>query len=274
MRPVSRSGRGGTGGDSRSSSEEWCELGHASWGKFAPDIAEERFLRGPGKRLAELRKALNIFFEFTRGFRAFSSLPPAVTVFGSARFGHDSPHYQLARNVARCLAEEGFAVMTGGGPGIMEAANRGAHEVGGVSVGCNITLPAEQRPNPYVAPWIEFEHFFVRKVMLVKYSCAFIAMPGGFGTLDEMFETATLVQTGKICDFPMIMMGVDYWRPLRDALSSTLLRHGAIDEEDLERLVLTDDVAEVGRCIRECARRRFGIEVVPRRDDLPSRGHG
>lgn len=240
---------------------EWCRLGHSSWGKYAPEVAEEHFLRGPGKRFRDLRRALQIFFEFTRGYRAFSSLPPAVTVFGSARFGEETPYYGLARTLARRLAEEGFAVMTGGGPGIMEAANRGASEVGGTSVGCNITLPSEQRPNPYVDPWIEFRHFFVRKVMLVKYSYAFVALPGGFGTLDEMFETATLVQTGKVRDFPLILMGVDYWRPLHDALASTLLAHEAIAEEDLQRLVMTDDVEDAVGCIRECARRRFGFDV-------------
>jgi uncharacterized protein (TIGR00730 family) len=240
---------------------EWCRLGHSSWGKYAPEVAEEYFLRGPGKRFRDLRRALQIFFEFTRGFRAFSSLPPTVTVFGSARFGEETPYYGLARTLARRLAEEGFAVMTGGGPGIMEAANRGASEVGGTSVGCNITLPSEQRPNPYVDPWIEFRHFFVRKVMLVKYSYAFVALPGGFGTLDEMFETATLLQTGKIRDFPLILMGVDYWRPLHDAMASTLLAHEAIAEQDLQRLVMTDDVEDAVGCILECARRRFGIDV-------------
>ena len=241
--------------------EEWCQLGHASWGKHAPEVAEELFLRGPGKRLRELRRAVQIFFEFTRGFRMLSSLPPTVTVFGSARFSEESSYYQLARALGRGLAEQGFAVMTGGGPGIMEAANRGASEVGGKSIGCNITLPSEQRPNPYVDPWIEFRHFFVRKVMLVKYSYAFVALPGGFGTLDDIFETATLVQTGKVRDFPLILMGVDYWKPLHDALATTLLAKQAITEEDLRRLVMMDDVGDAVDCIRECARRRFGVEV-------------
>lgn len=241
--------------------EEWCHLGHASWGKYAPEVAEELFLRGPGKRFRDLRRAVQIFFEFTRGYRMFSSLPPTVTVFGSARFGEESPYYDLARAMARGLAEQGFAVMTGGGPGIMEAANRGASEAGGKSIGCNITLPSEQQPNPYVDPWIEFRHFFVRKVMLVKYSYAFVALPGGYGTLDEIFETATLVQTGKVRDFPLILMGVDYWKPLHDALATTLLAKNAIVEEDLRRLVMTDDVGDAVDCIRECARRRFGVEV-------------
>jgi len=244
--------------------EEWCSLGHAVWGRHDPEYAEERFLRGPGRRFRDFGRAVRIFFEFTSGFRRFSSLPPAVTVFGSARFGEGNAHYDLARSLGRGLAEAGLAVMTGGGPGIMEAANRGARDAGGVSVGCNITLPAEQHPNRYVDPWIEFRHFFVRKVMLVKYSCAFVAMPGGFGTLDELFETATLVQTGTIKDFPLILMGTRYWGPVREALAQTLLAQGAIAEADLIRLVLTDDVEEVVQCIVECARRRFGFEVTPK----------
>lgn len=238
-------------------------MGHATWGRYAPEVAEDQFLRGPGKNLRDLRQAFHVFREFKRGFRLFSSLPPAVTIFGSARFGEGTESYGLARTIARRLAAVGFAIMTGGGPGIMEAANRGAREAGGQSVGCNIALPNEQDPNPYVDLWIEFDHFFVRKVMLVKYSCAFIAMPGGFGTLDELFETATLVQTGKVQDFPMIMMGVEYWTPLRDALAQSLLRHGAIADGDLDRLVLTDDVEDVVHCIRECARRRFGLDIAP-----------
>lgn len=241
--------------------EEWCSFGHESWGRRAPEVAEERFLRGPQKWFEELKRALQIFVEFLRGFRAFSGLPPTVTVFGSARFTEETPYYQLARELAQRLAKEGFAVMTGGGPGIMEAANRGAFEVGGASIGCNIALPNEQRPNPYVDPWIEFRHFFVRKVMLVKYSYGFVVLPGGFGTLDELFETATLVQTGKIRDFPLILMGVDYWKPLLDALGQTLLAHQAIAEEDLRALVLTDDVEEAVRCISGCATKRFGLDV-------------
>jgi uncharacterized protein (TIGR00730 family) len=146
----------------------------------------------------ELIRVLRIMVEFVRGFRALHFVGPCVTVFGSARFKEDHPYYALGREVGRELARAGFTVMTGGGPGIMEAANRGAKEVGGRSVGCNIELPAEQKPNQYLDRFITFHHFFVRKVMLVKYSYAFVALPGGFGTLDEIFETATLVQTGKI----------------------------------------------------------------------------
>lgn len=247
----------------RRSNEKWCALGHAEWGQYHPKTAEEEFLRGPGKRIRDLRLAAEIFREFTKGFRSFSALPPAVTVFGSARFGEQSPYYELARSLGRRLAEEGFSVMTGGGPGIMEAANRGAFEAGGTSVGCNISLPEEQAPNVYVDPWVEFRHFFVRKMMLVKYSCAFVGMPGGFGTLDEIFETATLIQTGKIRDFPLMLMGTVYWRPVYDALAAALLDGGACSPEEFRRLVLTDDIEETVRCVRECARRRFGLRIAP-----------
>nr|HPK65794.1 TIGR00730 family Rossman fold protein [Thermoanaerobaculia bacterium] len=145
---------------------------------------------------------------------------------------------------SRRLAEAGFTIMTGGGPGIMEAANRGAREGGGRSIGCNIELPHEQRPNPYLDLFLEFRYFFVRKVMLVKYSHAFVVFPGGFGTLDELFETMTLIQTGKILDFPVVIMGREYWQPLFDLMRGTLLAHGTVSPEDLERLTFTDSPAE------------------------------
>ena len=169
--------------------------------------------------------ALGVFTEFMRGFRALHFVGPCVTVFGSARFTEDAPLLRgRAARSARGWPRLGFTVMTGGGPGIMEAANRGAKEVGGRSVGCNIELPQEQQPNPYLDRWITFRHFFVRKVMLVKYSYAFVALPGGFGTLDEIFETATLIQTGKIRDFPLVLMGREFWRPLADFLHGPLER--------------------------------------------------
>lgn len=262
----------GTAGTTSPLPGEWCRFGHSTWRHHAPEVAEESFLKGPGRRIRDLKRALQVFFELTRGFRAFASLPPTVTVFGSARFGEGSRYYDLAYTVSRRLAEEGFGIMTGGGPGLMEAANRGASDVGGASSGCNITLPCEQRPNPYVQTWIEFRHFFVRKVMLVKYSCAFIALPGGFGTLDEVFETATLIQTGKIKDFPLILMGADYWSPLYDALAQTMLVQRAIAEEDLRRLVVTEDVEEVVRCVQGCARKRFGLRVPSRTPRSPMEG--
>jgi uncharacterized protein (TIGR00730 family) len=164
------------------------------WGKAPGPPEEVRFLEGPRRRGVELGWAAGVFRELIRGFRALHFVGPCVTVFGSARFGECHPHYALAHEVGARLAAAGFTVMTGGGPGLMEAANRGAREAGGRSVGCNIELPREQEPNAYLDRWITFRHFFVRKVMLVKYSYAFVALPGGFGTLDEIFETATLVQ--------------------------------------------------------------------------------
>src|SRR5262249_14775602 len=160
-------------------------LSPTHWGKGPPAPEEAHFLRGPQKRGFELWRAIKIFFELLRGFRALHFVGPCVTVFGSARFKEDHPQYRAARQVGALLARAGFTVMTGGGPGIMEAANRGAKDVGGKTVGCNIELPQEQKPNPYLDHWVTFRHFYVRKLMLVKYSYAFIAMPGGFGTLDE-----------------------------------------------------------------------------------------
>src|SRR5712691_750720 len=186
------------------------------WGKTPGAPEEVRFLQGPQERRRELARAVKIFFEFMRGFRALHFVGPCVTVFGSTRFREDHPYYALAREVGARLARAGFTVMTGGGPGIMEAANRGAKEAGGRSIGCNIELPQEQKPNPYLDKWITFRHFYVRKVMLVKYSYAFIALPGGFGTLDEIFETAVLIQTGKIREFPLVIMGREFWQPLLD----------------------------------------------------------
>ncbi len=187
---------------------------------------------------------VRIAAEFLRGMRALHFLGPCVTVFGSARFGTDHPHYALARELGRALAEAGYTVMTGGGPGIMEAANRGAREAGGLSVGCNIRLPQEQDPNPYLDRFVEFEHFFVRKVMLVKYSSAFVVMPGGFGTLDEIFETVTLIQTGKIGSFPVITMGGEYWEHLRTFVRETMVAEGTIDEDELALVRPADRVAD------------------------------
>jgi uncharacterized protein (TIGR00730 family) len=176
---------------------------------------------------------------------------PCVTVFGSARFKEDSRWYGLARATGRALAAAGLAVMTGGGPGIMEAANRGAQEAGGLSLGCTIRLPYEEDANPYVDRTVAFDHFFVRKVMLVKYSQAFIMMPGGFGTLDEMFETLTLIQTGKIHRFPVIAMGRDFWEHLTVFIEQGLLEHGTISPQDTGILRVTDDPAEAVAMIRQ-----------------------
>ncbi len=210
------------------------------WGKAPPVSDAVQFLQGPQKRGFELRRAIGIFFEVMRGFRKLHFLGPCVTVFGSARFTAEHQYYVLAREVGQRLARAGFTVMTGGGPGIMEAANRGAKDVGGYSVGCNIELPQEQKPNPYLDRWVTFRHFYVRKLMLVKYSYAFIALPGGFGTLDEIFETATLIQTHKIQDFPLILVGKEYWQPLLEFLRNRLVEAKTIDPIDAERILVTD----------------------------------
>ena len=236
--------------------------GPDTWGHGAPPEVR-RFLQGPQPRRSELFRAIRIFIEFIRGFRALHFVGPCVTVFGSARFKEDHPYYALGREVGRALARAGFTVMTGGGPGIMEAANRGAKDVGGRSVGCNIELPEEQKPNPYLDHWITFRHFFVRKVMLVKYSYAFVALPGGFGTLDEIFETATLVQTGKIKEFPIVLVVRDFWEPLVEFLRTRPLAFATIGGEDLERLVVTNSPQEAARSGTETAMGRFGLRCSP-----------
>ncbi len=235
-----------------------------SWPGVASSHEEIRFLEGPQRRGYELARVLRIAWEFIRGFRTLHFVGPCVTVFGSARFRDDHPYYGLARQTGALLARAGFTVMTGGGPGIMEAANRGARDAGGRSVGCNIQLPKEQSPNPYLDHLITFRYFFVRKVMLVKYSYAFIALPGGFGTLDEVFETATLIQTGKISNFPMILMGRDFWQPLLAFLTNRLVPQKTIDLKDYDRLLVTDSPEEAVCSIRDVAMKSFGLKYRPR----------
>ncbi|HET9613976.1 MAG TPA: TIGR00730 family Rossman fold protein, partial [Candidatus Limnocylindrales bacterium] len=191
-----------------------------------------------------------ILSEFVEGFDALAAVGPAVTVFGSARADPGSTHYELARTISRRLAESGFAIITGGGPGVMEAANRGCREGGGLSIGCNIELPHEQGLNAYVDLGIEFKYFFARKTMFVKYADAFVIMPGGFGTLDELFESLTLIQTGKIRDFPVVLVGRAYWQGLLDWMRAIQLPAGAISEADHRLLKLTDDPDEVVDVIR------------------------
>ena len=219
------------------------KIHQASLNRPDPD-EEKQFLRGSRDNPSELATAGRVFLEFVRGFEHLGGLGRCVTVFGSARFKEDHRYYQLARDLGRTLAENGFSVMTGGGPGIMEAANRGAREAGGVSVGCNIELPMEQEPNPYLDRFVEFEYFFVRKVMLVKYSQAFVVMPGGLGTLDEVFETATLIQTGKIERFPIVAMGSEFWEPFRSFSRGSMLKEKTVSESDRELFILTDSVDE------------------------------
>jgi uncharacterized protein (TIGR00730 family) len=234
------------------------------WGKGTRDPSERKFLAGPRPRRSEIRQALRIFWECVRGFRALHFVGPCVTVFGSARFQEGHPYYVLTQEVGARLAEVGFTVMTGGGPGLMEAANRGAKEAGGYSVGANIELPQEQKPNAYLDRWVEFKYFFVRKLMLLKYSYAFVAMPGGFGTLDEIFETAVLVQTGKIKQFPLVLLGVNYWQPLIDFIRARLIAEKTIDAADLDRWIVTDSPSDAVDMIRERAVGQFGLKYGPR----------
>jgi uncharacterized protein (TIGR00730 family) len=214
------------------------------WLSAQRDDEEKRFLQGSRAHPEELASAGRIFLEFVRGFQALENVGPCVTVFGSARFQEGHRYFEMARKLGNRLATEGFTVMTGGGPGIMEAANRGAKEGGGLSVGCNIMLPKEQEPNPYLDRFVEFDHFFVRKVMLVKYSQAFVVLPGGFGTLDEVFETATLMQTGKVGAFPIVAMGDDFWNPMGDFIQHALMKEETISPSDLNLFHLTDSVDE------------------------------
>jgi uncharacterized protein (TIGR00730 family) len=229
-----------------------------------PRREERRFLAGPADRGRELWTAARIFLEFVHSFRRLHFVGPCVTVFGSARLGPGTVEYALGRELGGLLARAGFTVMTGGGPGLMEAANRGAREVGGPSVGCNITLPREQRPNPYLDVMLELRHFFVRKVLLVKYSYGFVALPGGFGTLDEVFEVLTLVQAGKVAEFPVVLLGSGYWKPLV-RLTDHLLANGTIDAVDLRRFVVTDDPVEAVTTIRHAAVRGWGARMPPLR---------
>jgi len=231
---------------------QWKQLGFMPYelphGEAASDdhefLTETRTADGEWERLKRIEE------EFVRGFRALARVGPAVTVFGSARFKEGSRYYELAREVGRELAKAGFATITGGGPGIMEAANRGAHEAGGKSYGLNIVLPHEQSENPYVDASVEFRYFFVRKVMLVKYSCAYIVMPGGLGTLDEMFEAATLIQCRKIGPFPLILVGDEFWNGLRE-YGHFLVQQGVFDAAELGFGLITDSPQEaVDRIVR------------------------
>jgi uncharacterized protein (TIGR00730 family) len=212
--------------------------------------AEKLFLSGRRHREADLASAVRFFLEFLEAFESFEMTQPCVTVFGSSRFGEEHPQYKLAREIGAALAKSGYAVMTGGGSGIMEAANRGAKEAGGLSLGCNIRLPREQKPNKYLDRFMQFEHFFARKVMLVKYSCAFVVMPGGFGTLDETFEIATLMQTGKLGHFPLIAVGGDFWDAFERFVRDAMVGHGTIDEEETHVIHRAESADEVVRLVR------------------------
>jgi hypothetical protein len=234
------------------------------WAKGTRSESEAVFLEGPRGRGSELLRALRVFYECIKGFRQLHFVGPCVTVFGSARFDERHPYYQMARAVGAGLARLGFTVMTGGGPGIMEAANRGAKDVGGASVGCNIELPHEQKPNAYLDRFVEFRYFFVRKVMLVKYSYGFVIMPGGFGTLDEMFEALTLIQTGKIKGFPVVLMGRDFWGPMLGFIRERMVRDKTISPEDIDLLFVTDSVEEACAYVERQSVGPFGLKRTSR----------
>jgi uncharacterized protein (TIGR00730 family) len=223
--------------------------------------ADRYLLEGPHSRVGELLILLRAMRDFIRGFRTLHFVGPCVTIFGSARFTEANPHYALARDVGRRVSRLGFTVMTGGGPGLMEAANRGAQDAGGLSVACNIELPFEQAPNPYLDRWITCHYFFVRKVLLFKYSYAFVVLPGGLGTLDEMAEALTLVQTGKIRNFPIVLIGTAYWQPFVDLLRE-MITHGTIAATDLDLFLVTDDLDEAMAHVQEHAVKRFGLTRV------------
>ena len=212
---------------------------------------EIKFLEGPRSRWMDFKFVVKILVEFIRGFRALHFIGPCVTVFGSARFKEDSPYYTLTRKFSAEAAKLGFTILTGGGPGLMEAANRGAKDVGGKSVGCNIILPMEQHPNPYLDKWVNLRYFFVRKTLLIKYSYAFVIMPGGFGTLDELFEAMTLIQTKKINAFPVIIFDKAYHKELIEYIDK-MKREKTISEEDLELFLVTDSIKEAVALIKSC----------------------
>ncbi len=223
---------------------------------------EPVYLEGPKSKGFELDFAWRVFRQFIKGFRTLHFVGPCITVFGSARFKEDHPYYAVAREFGKRIAETGFTTMTGGGPGVMEAANRGAYENDGPSVGCNIQLPFEQVANKYLHKIITFEHFFVRKVLLIKYSYAFIILPGGFGTMDEFFETLTLVQTKSITQFPIVLFGKEFFKELWDLLEH-MAENGTINREDLQLVKFTDSVDEAMEHILSYIQSNY--QVMPRK---------
>ncbi|HEY4284792.1 MAG TPA: TIGR00730 family Rossman fold protein [Chthoniobacterales bacterium] len=231
--------------------------------------ADEIFLEGPKSRFEESLTLVRVVRDFLRGFRVLHFVGPCVTIFGSARIRRDDPHYELARKIGAAIARLGFTVMTGGGPGIMEAANRGSKEIGGRSVGCGIELPQEQQLNGYLDRSVVIHYFFVRKALLVKYSYAFVVLPGGSGTLDEFFEALTLIQTKKIRNFPIVIMGTDYWRGLLQFIEK-MADAGMISREDLDLIYATDSVEEAIAHIKNKTIEPFGLKTVKRaRRSLP-----
>ena len=220
---------------------------------------ESVYLDGPKPRMNEFFFAWSIFLQFIKGFRTLHFVGPCITVFGSARFKEGDRYYDKAREFGKRIAELGFSTMTGGGQGVMEAANRGAFENGGVSVGCNIKLPFEQEPNPYMNKSLTFDYFFIRKVLMVKYSYAFIIMPGGFGTMDELFETLTLAQTRVITNFPIVLFGKEYFAPLMHSIDS-MIAIGTISANDKKLILLTDDINEAMQYIQAYIAKNFTVK--------------
>jgi uncharacterized protein (TIGR00730 family) len=223
------------------------------------DKSEIKFLEGPQNRWRDFKFTFSVLTEFIKGFRTLHFVGPCVTIFGSARFKEDHPDYKETVKIAGEIAKLGFTIMTGGGPGIMEAANRGAKEVGGKSVGCNIVLPHEQHHNPYLDKWVNIKYFFVRKTLLIKYSYAFVVMPGGFGTLDEYFEALTLIQTKSISQFPIIIFDKEFHKKIMEHIE-LMKANGTISPEDLSLCLFTDSVEEAVAYLRENAIGRFGLK--------------
>jgi uncharacterized protein (TIGR00730 family) len=241
-----------------------------SAGALAPTLDEELLLwlgdEPPDVRAADAMRVREIAAEFALGFNALADVAPAVSVFGSARTPREHPDYALVRGVAAALGSAGYGIITGGGPGLMEAANRGARDAGAISVGCNIELPREQRLNEYVDIGLRFGHFFARKVMFVRYACAFVIAPGGFGTLDELFEALTLIQTGTIRHFPVILVGAGEWDGLLDWLRTRALADGRVSAGDIALLSSSEDPQEICAIVdAACARQREQAERLPRR---------
>ncbi len=228
-----------------------------------PGQSDRLLLEGPQSRLREMQLLWRAVRDFVVGFRKLHFVGPCIAVFGSARFGEGHPYYDVGREVGRRLSEMGFAVMTGGGPGIMEAANRGAHDHGGLSVGCNIKLPFEQAHNQYLDRWVTCHYFFVRKVLLFKYSYGFVVLPGGLGTLDELNEALTLIQTNKIANFPVVLVGTTYWEPYM-VLLREMVQAGAMSPRDLDLLKVTDNLDEAMAHIEAHTVARFGLRRVRR----------
>ncbi len=228
-------------------------------------LADRFLLEGPRSRTSEFVTLLQVVRDFLRGFRVLHFVGPCVTIFGSARTRPEDPSYQLARQMGAAITKLGFTIMTGGGPGIMEAANRGAKEAGGRSVGCNIQLPEEQSANPYLDRSVTMRYFFVRKTLLIKYSYAFVVFPGGLGTVDELFEALTLIQTGKIEHFPIVVMGTGYWKELLGFVDK-MAAAGTIHPEDVRLIYATDSVEDAIAHIRLKAIEPFGLKSVARRN--------